>query len=42
MLGSAFTKEEVRETVLGSYADGASGPDGLSFIFYQKLWDIIK
>jgi hypothetical protein len=42
MLGSAFTEEEVRVAVFGSYADGAPGPDGLSFMFYQKLWDITK
>jgi hypothetical protein len=42
MLGSAFTDEEVRKVVFGSYADGAPSPDGLSFMFYQKFWDIIK
>jgi hypothetical protein len=34
MLGSAFTEEEVREAVFGSYADGAPGPNDLSFMFY--------
>jgi hypothetical protein len=33
MIGSAFTNEEVREAVFGSNADGAPGPDGLSFMF---------
>jgi hypothetical protein len=28
--------------VVGSYADGAPGHDGLSFMFYQCFWDIIK
>ena len=34
--------EEAREVVFGSYADGAADPDGLCFIFYQRLWDIVK
>jgi hypothetical protein len=42
MLGRAFTEEKVREVVFGSYVDGAPGLDGLSFMFYQKFWDIIK
>jgi hypothetical protein len=41
-LDCRFTLEEIREAVFGSYADGAPGPDGLSFMFYQKNWDIIK
>jgi hypothetical protein len=39
MLGSIFIKEEVREAVFWSYADGAPGRDGLSFMFYQKFRD---
>ena len=27
---------------MGSYANGAPGPDGPSFIFYQHFWEIIK
>jgi mannosylglycoprotein endo-beta-mannosidase len=41
-LDCRFTLEEIREAVFGSYADGAPGPDGLSFMFYQKFWDVIK
>jgi hypothetical protein len=42
MLGSAFTEEEVSIAVFGSYADEAPGPDGLSFMFYETFWDVVK
>jgi hypothetical protein len=29
-----FTEKEVKEAVFGSYAEGAPGPDGLSFLFF--------
>jgi hypothetical protein len=32
-----FTEEEVKKAVFDYYSDGALGPDGLSFIFYQKF-----
>jgi hypothetical protein len=34
--------EEVKKVVFESYFDGALGPDGLSFMFYQKFWDVIN
>ena len=34
MLQCPFSEEEIKEAVFGSYADGASGPDGFSFMYY--------
>jgi hypothetical protein len=36
-LEKPFSEEEVKEAILGSYANGAPGPDGLSFLFYQTF-----
>jgi hypothetical protein len=42
VLESRFTEEEIKKAVFESYADGAPGPDGISFMFYQKYWEVIK
>lgn len=42
MLQKPFTEEEVKKAVMDSYSDGAPGPDGISFMFYQNFWDLIK
>lgn len=42
MLEAPFFEEEVKEAVFGSYAEGAPGPHGFSFIFYQTFWETIK
>lgn len=42
LLDQPFTEEEVKEVVFTSYAEGAPGPYGFPFLFYQKFWDTIK
>lgn len=41
-LVAPFSELEIKEAIFGCYPEGAPGPDGLSFLFYQKFWDIIK
>uniref|UniRef100_A0A453Q9V0 Endonuclease/exonuclease/phosphatase domain-containing protein n=1 Tax=Aegilops tauschii subsp. strangulata TaxID=200361 RepID=A0A453Q9V0_AEGTS len=41
-LQKSFSEEEIKEAIFGSYAHGAPGPDGLSFLFYQTFWEVIK
>lgn len=42
MLSAPFMEEEIREAIFSCYAEGAPGPDGLTFLFYQKFWDVVK
>lgn len=37
-----FSEEEIKEAIFSCYPEGAPGSDGLSFLFYQKFWEIIK
>lgn len=41
-LQKPFSEEEIKEAIFGSYFDGAPGPDGLSFLFLQNFWEVIK
>jgi hypothetical protein len=41
-LEATFIEEEVRDAIFGSYAEGAPGPDGFPFLFYQIFWNTIK
>jgi hypothetical protein len=42
MLEAELSEEEIFLAIKGSYAEGALGPDGFPFLFYQKFWSIIK
>ena len=42
LLTAPFSEGEIKEAVWSCYVDGAPGPDGLSFLFYQKFWNLIK
>jgi hypothetical protein len=37
-----FSEKEVKDAIFGSYAEGAPGPDGFSFLFYQHFWELIR
>jgi DNA-binding Xre family transcriptional regulator len=41
-LDAPFTEEEIKKAIFSSYSDGAPGPDGLPFLFFQKFWVILK
>jgi hypothetical protein len=41
-LEAPFSEEEVMKAIFDSYSDGALGPDGLPFLFYQHFWDMLK
>jgi hypothetical protein len=41
-LEAPFSEEEIKSVVLDCYPEGSPGPDGLSFLFYQKFWTIVK
>jgi hypothetical protein len=41
-LEAKFSKEEIKRAIEGSFSEGALGPDGFSFLFYQKFWLVIR
>jgi hypothetical protein len=41
-LEDKFTKSEIKRVVFESYPNGTPRPDGMSFIFYQKFWELVK
>jgi len=42
LLMAPFSEAEIKSAIFSCYAEGAPGPDGLPFLFYQKFWDLIK
>jgi hypothetical protein len=42
MVNADFSEKEVKDAIFGSYAEGAPGPDGFSFLFYQHFWELIR
>jgi hypothetical protein len=42
LLTAPFSEVEIKSALFSCYAEGAPGPDELSFIFYHKFWDLIK
>jgi hypothetical protein len=41
-LEADFSEQEVKAAIFESYAEGAPGLDGFSFLLYQKFWPLIK
>jgi hypothetical protein len=42
LLTAPFSKAKIKEGIFSCYAEGAHGSDGLTFLFFQKFWDMIK
>jgi hypothetical protein len=34
--------KKIKKVAFSCYADGALGPDGVSFMFYQRFWEIVN
>jgi hypothetical protein len=41
-LEKQFSEEEIKFSVFSCYPEGAPGPDGLSFLFYHKFWEVVS
>lgn len=42
LLQQSFTLEEIKTTLFDCEPNGAPGPDGFSFKFYQYFWEVVK
>ena len=41
LLEAPFSETEVKEAIFSSYPDGAPGPDGIPFLFYEHFWNLL-
>jgi hypothetical protein len=41
-LQAPFLEDEVKAVVFSRYPEGAPGPDGLPFLFFQKFWGVVR
>jgi hypothetical protein len=41
-LEAKLYEDEIRKAIFESYVEGAPGPDGFPFLFYQKFRNVIK
>jgi hypothetical protein len=41
-LEAPFSEQEIKSAVFSCYPEGSPGPDGLTFLFYQKIWELVK
>jgi hypothetical protein len=42
LLEVEFTEEEILRAIKSSYAKGAPGPNGFSFLIYQKIGQSLR
>jgi hypothetical protein len=41
-LETPFSEKEIKDVVFSCYPEGVPGPDGISFLFYQRYWEVVK
>jgi hypothetical protein len=42
ILEEVFSEQEIKKVVFESYPEGGPSPDGLPFLFYQQILDLVK
>jgi hypothetical protein len=41
-LETPFSEKEIKDVVFSCYPEGVPRPDGISFLFYQRYWEVVK